>query len=587
MPDKNSRGDYRDIVSRRKFVSLAGATGAAAVAGCIGGDGDDGSDASAPFAYDQEDITFQTYGTAAPPSDFRFNVTAGWPIPHAQFGMYEDWAKYYIEADEWQPHLLTDWEHGDGEMVLTMSEDYTWSSGTPVTADDLVMQLEIQRNVGDVAWDVITDAEATGEYELTLSYEPDTNTRLVDYAILQKSAAFAPSIWEDADWESAGSVTISDPVSSGPLVVDSVSDSLLETSIRDDHQRSDHYNWNGYDQGYRGDNQAGQQSFIAGEVDGVHSQFVGPDQLENFPDSVREFRIPGAFGMGIWPVHTTEPWNSREVRQALYYSIDRGAVIDTVGSSTKISHHPVPTGLTWATVEQYLGSEEPGEPFNLYARNTDQVESLLSDAGTSFGDVGTISLTFPSGWSDWSIAAENVIEQLNSAGWDCEGDPRSSGPGTYAGTNLDETEIELAVDQHTAGGSPHMNEPYFSFRYILNNRTRWNEGHFAGYDPSEPTEISSGEVVPEDLLADLVTASGDEREELITQLAEVVNKDVPVLYVMEKYEQSFIDTRRFDIPEESQEFDVFWPLWWLPMVDETLETAGEEATEGLMKARTN
>jgi|GEM_PF-1897368 len=624
MADSHSSGDYSDVVSRRKFVSLAGTTGAAAVAGCLGDDdggGDDGDDGETDTGdsdmdtgsgpdqsaeadtdggngdgpvYTHEDIWFMSAGTAFSVDQFQYNPYVGWFIPHGQFGTWAPWARYLNVVDRFEPYLVQDWGHNDNnEFVLTLSEEFVWGdTGESITAEDLVLQLNIQANAGGAIWQFIDDATATGEYELTLSYPSETRQDFVTYSVLQNTADTPPSYFEgEEDTDNPADIDVPLPDPSGPLAVTRRTNNFHQYEPRDglddwadDPVAGDHYNWNGYRIEYRSDNNSAHQSFIASELDGIHSLFVGPSTLDQFPDSIKQYPIPGNFGMGIWPDHSDEPWNIREVRQAFYWSLDRNATIQNVGETTKVPH-PAPTGLTKATVEPYLGSEEP-DGFTVYEYNPDEAESLLSDAGYEPGDISA-SLAYPQGWSDWAIAAQSSIDQLQSVGWDINGDARSGGPGGYA-DDLGEG-LDLAVDQHTPGGDASQNLPYFSLLYNLRNSefsTRNSNSHFANYTANE-VEVN-GETVDIDATFDeLRTASEDDRPGLIRQLALVVNKDVPVFYIMEKFEQSFIDTERFDVPESTPQENAFWPMWWLPQVDEKLESANEQDAPGLLKANTN
>lgn len=573
MPDARSSGGYAGVLNRREFVALTGVTGAAAVAGCLSGSDDDGT----WFLGTQTDFSANEY---------HWNLLAGWFIPHDHFGIYAPWTQYLIGEDEFYPHLIQEWEHDEeeGEMILTLSEEFTWGSGDAITAEDLAFQLDVLEAADQAVWQFIDGAEATGEYELTVSYPEGTNPDIVDYAILGGDAAYSPETWEGENWEEDPTgVEVLEPDPSGPLALTDHTGDHSQTEPRDglddfaDHHLASHYNWDGYRVEHRQDNAAAHQSFIHDEVDGQHSLFASGDVVAEFPEEVREFRIPGGFGMAIWFNHEQEPWDQREVRQALYYSIDRASVITSVGEASKVSHHPAPTGLTWATVEDWLGSTEP-EEFTVYEQDLDMAEELLDEAGYDMGDI-EVELTFPQGWSDWAEAASTIVDQLEEAGWDASRDPRQD-PAEYT-----DDAPGVFVDQHTEGGAPRMNHPYFSLDYILRNRLRNTESHFANY----PTEVEiDGETI--DTVAELQTltqtSDREAQEEIVERLARVVNEDVPCIYVMEKYEQSFVNEARFEIPgddsEHAKHFESFWPMWWLPRVDEEMD--GYD-TPGLLKAR--
>jgi len=513
----------------------------------------------------------------------------GWFMPHDSFGMFAQWTQYQVGTDTFVPHLVEDWEHGDGSVTLSLRDDFTWgNTGESITAEDLAFQLRVDEAADTTLWQFIDGVEATGEYELTVNYPSETSQDVVSYALFDGTMADRPpSNWEGTNWEEEpAGVSVAEPDSSGPVHMTNHTDQYSQTEPRDglddiaDHPLGSNYNWNGYRVEHRDGNQAAHTSFIEGEADGQHSLFVPPNVLNQFPDSVEEFRIPGNFGMGLWFDHDHEIWGQRKARQAFMWSINREAVIANVSPSSKI-HHPAPTGLTAGTVEDWLGSDNP-DGFNAYTRDDDRADQLLSDIGESKSSVGTVRITFPSGWSDWATACQAIVDQLNDAGWDAEADSRSSGPGGYAGSD----DWMICADQHTLGGSPRMALPYFSLDYILRNRLRNSEEHFAGYlNDSSTVTVDGNEVDVTSTLEELVTTGETSAQEgLVRELAMVVNKDVPVAVIMEKYEQSFINTSKFDIPDESDHFQTFWPMWWLPKVSESLD--GYDSN-GLMKANGN
>ncbi|WP_164471726.1 ABC transporter substrate-binding protein [Halosimplex salinum] len=585
-PEEKESGGYGAVVSRRQFVSLAGTTGAVTLAGCSGGGGADDEDGDGGGGGGQQDVWFRGTQTDFQASEYQWNPLVGWFIPHDQFGMWAPWTQYQIGADEFVPHLVQEWEHGDGEVTLTLSEEFTWGeSGDPVTAEDLVFQLEVDRAANVAVWEFIDDVEATGDYELTISYPSETSEDIVNYALFDNNLADRPPAnWEGTNWEEdPAGVEVAEPDSSGPVHLTDHTDQYSQTEVRSgldgvaDHALAEQYNWTGYRVEYRDGNQAAHTSYIENEADGQHSLFVPPNVLDQFPDSVREFSIPGGFGMGLWFDQDHDIWGQRAARQALMWSINREAVIANVSDSSKI-HHPAQTGLTAGSVENWFDSMNP-DAFTAYTRDDDRADELLSQIGESKDSIGTVPITFPAGWSDWATACQAIVDQLTDAGWDAEADSRESGPGGYANSD----DWVVCADQHTLGGAPRMAHPYFSLDYILRNRFRDTESHFTGYLSEDPTVEVDGEEV--DVMASLNelvrTGDSDQQAEIVRRLARVVNEDVPVGVIMEKYEQSFVNTDRFEIPEESDHFQTFWPMWWLPKVDETLD--GYD-TPGLMKA---
>jgi len=124
-----------------------------------------------------------------------------------------------------------------------------------------------------------------------------------------------------------------------------------------------------------------------------------------------------------------------------------------------------------------------------------------------------------------------------------------------------------------------MYHPFFAFEHLFHGPPDV-DGHPANYEPG--TVDIDGESI--DVAAELdslrTADSRDDARPSVRRLARVVNETVPCAVIMEKREQSFIDTDRFAIPEESPHLQSRWPQWWLPKVEERLPGADDP---GLMK----
>lgn len=523
---------------------------------------------------------FSAIQHAVPPAEYDWNPFAGGPVPDDRYGLFAQWTQYLVGEDRFYPHLVREWQHGDGEVVLRLAETFTWGrTGEPVTAEDLAFQLSVYDAAGDPAARYVEDATATGEFELTVSYPPGTNRELVEYTLLPLLADVPPDDWAEADREGdPARVPVPEPDASGALALTDRNDAYARTEVRlgldgiADHPVATHYNWDGYRLEYRESLNAAHQSFIAGEVDGQHSLLVFSDVREQLPDAVREVRFPAGSGLALWFNHDREPWDRREARKALLYSIDRSAVVSGLGGTPKIEH-PVPTGLSAASTERWLGSDPP-EGFTAYGRDHERAAELMAEVGVTPEDV-SLAVTYSTTPADWATATFDAVDQLRAAGWDAA---HSTVQGSIEAVARD-GDFDVLAYPWSPGRTARSYHPYFPLAFQLRG-FHDADGHFANYDPG--TATVDGE--PVDVAAELdrlaSTSPRADQERIVRRLARVVNEDLPCAILMEHAEQSLVNTARFDVPAESPHLRSRWPQWWLPKVEERLPGAD---VHGLMK----
>lgn len=604
MADSHADLDYSEVVSRRTFLAVTTATGAAAVAGCVGdddddeapgddddgddddeappddddGDDDDGDDTvtDAAINEDHPDVFFEMCEIGNPVEGFTYNPYSPDGTSSKLELVYAPYALYDTQRDEWIPQLVEEWDFGATEGTIHISQEYEWGDGTPIDADSLMVQWEILEQREAAAFDFVDEVEATGEYEITFYYPDGANPDIVQQSILGSYANNPPSQFQEAaDDEDVAAIDIDadEPIPSGPLELDEVTDAYHQLTVREDgNPYVENYNWAGYRMRNRDSNRAAHQSFIEQELDGILSLFAGPGVVDEFPDSLEQIQIPGAFGMGLIPNHDEGALGQREVRQAIAHSFDREVAIQNVGPDTKV-HHPAYTGLPQAVNEEWLGDDYVDE-YNEYEYDPDRAAELLNDAGVSPGDVPA-EVVVPAGWSDWVVAASTVVDNMSMAGFEAS---LNTLGGAYWGL-MGSGDFELICYPHNWGTDAFI--PFFALRHKLYNREH-PPGSWFNYPDEvefEGEEIDLTEEVPK-----LSTTTDEgELEDLVQKLTRLVNEDLPMLVVMEKYEQHFIDREFWEFPDDVEDHPrmrVFWPMYQLPRTDESLEGAD---TPGLMK----
>jgi len=584
-----------DAAGRREYLSLLLGTGTTLIAGCTAdstdksGDADDsGSRTNGPSKGEQpypidRSVRFQASNPYVSPSYYNWNPFAV-GFPEDRFGIFAQWTQYLVAEDRFHPHLIQDWTHSDGEFVLTISEKFAWSkTGEDVTAGDLAFQLSVYDAANHVATRFVDDAQATDEFELTISYPAELNAELVEYTVLPLLADIPPSNWEDAAWEDdPTTVQVEDPDASGPLALAEVGNNSTTTRVRDgledfaDHNLAANYNWGGYEILYVSSEW---RPFDVDGTDGVIAPEASPGPHDEAPDTIEEIEIPSDQGLALWFNHDQEPWTDRVVRKAFLHTIDPKTAIDDGLGSIPAQSHPAPTGLTSPAREEWLGANRP-EGFSAYDGGAARGEELLAEAGYEPGDLD-ITIAYSGRRSGWASVCLELIEQLQSAGWTVEGSNFSGSPRDGFEGDFDVVAASYTPSHRLPREGVYIHHPFFPLEYIFSGDPHSNE-HFAKYDPGVVTVDGSDIDVSSELETLRTTSERADQRPVVQRLARVINHDVPCGIIMDDVDRSFIDTEQFTIPDDSTHLHCHWPQWWLPKVDEKLPDAERD---GLMKYR--
>jgi len=162
----------------------------------------------------------------------RVGLTQDWEVINPTSGYtvaaYEVWNLHYATltdkaADDFAtiPGLAESWEEVDPgvEYVYTLREGLTWSDGEPLTADDVVWNINTARDQGwDTAFSTVQNIEATADDERTVrlvSAVPDPKLPTMDMYLVPQH------IWEPiaTDYDATTQYPAEDGVGSGPFVM--------------------------------------------------------------------------------------------------------------------------------------------------------------------------------------------------------------------------------------------------------------------------------------------------------------------------------------------------------------------------------
>lgn len=601
MADESN--SYSDVLSRRRFVELAGVSGAAALAGCDGsGDADSGSDENGTSGDGNADVEFpdarHVSQTTVAPTDVQYNPANpnGAPqISHLLF--FEQYAQWNYADNEYKPAGIEEWEFTGDTFEMTVREGLTWSNGDPVTSEDIATQLRIGEYTGLGLWDWTESIETPDDQTVVVNIADDVNPSLVEHTVfgvgeIRQAASvygeYLEAIEENED-EGVGELqqfSDEEPLTNGPFTVSGRDDQLILGSRSENSPWAENINFGEYAFQYMESNQQRQQSLLGLNTDSSFSLFTPPRIVADFPDAVEEVTTPGYWGLGIVPDHDHMHAGDRAVRQAIAYVINRDQLVENAGPRTKVAP-PVQVPIPSSLQEEWLGDDyDTFETYGTDSTMTDEAETVLEDAGysrngddvweDSEGNVVSVPITVPSGWSDWVVGVESAVDQLSDFGFDATVDGTGS-----IGTVWPEGDFTFAAGGWCSG-APLGSYPYFGLTHQL-QKSEDGQIFLYNYDPAlddgttggseadvtVPAMSGDGELTtnPKDRLAELSSTSDEATaQEIITELSWVCNQDLPMIALAEKQDQSFLTSDEWDLPDDlsTGTAQVHWSPTWMP-----------------------
>lgn len=286
-----------------------------------------------------------------------------------------------------EPGLAKEWDAADDGLTYTfeLEEDITFHDGTDFNADAVVANFErwadgdeekfpyystMFGGFGDDEGHVIESVEADGDYTVVITLKRPQAPFLKNIAMDMFAISSPTAIEEhgDDDYERK-------PVGTGPFQFvewkpnDSITVEKYDDYWQEGLPKLDKVVFESIP-----DNAARLNALTAGEIDLADG--INPsdgEQIEENPD-LQLFERPsmnvGYLGLTV----TREPFDNKEVRQAMNYAIDKEAIIDAFFEGrADIAVNPIPS-----SIEGY------NEDIEGYEYNPEKAQELLEEAG--YGD---------------------------------------------------------------------------------------------------------------------------------------------------------------------------------------------------------
>ncbi|MHA7274829.1 ABC transporter substrate-binding protein [Arthrobacter sp. TMT4-20] len=388
----------------RASAPLVAAALVLSVAACGGGGGSagGGSEGEAP-------TTLRISTTAVPPSFDPAQLDLG-QSAYVWTGIFDTLIAYDFEAKEFVPNAA-EWEYSDDAQTLTLvlREDLTFSTGDPVTAEDVAGT--IQRSVdtpGPRSADVarIASVEASDDRTVVISLtEADPN--------LVFALATGLGVIGDPDTLEEDRTALN-PIGSGPYTLSdqTVAGSTYVLEKRPDHWNAEAYPFETVTVRVIEDAQANFNALQAGELDS--SGPVTPAQTSAAEAAGLTLKTVEGTATGsvliLDKAGEIQPALSDiRVRQAINMAIDRQGIIDALFE-----------GAGAPTVQSFnsgFGAYDP-ELDGFYEYDVEGAQALMAEAGHADGFAVSMPSTFLS-----TAYEPTLTQQLGEIGIDVTWEP--------------------------------------------------------------------------------------------------------------------------------------------------------------------
>jgi peptide/nickel transport system substrate-binding protein len=460
----------------------------------------------------------------------------------------------------------------DGNYVVTLKDGYTWSDGSPISADDLMATFNLFRLRGDAVWSALTGIEKVDDR--TVKFLMDSPSTLAERRILITNLRPASVYGElanraaemiatgatrqDEAWTSLlQELTEFRPevfVSGGAFVMDTstITEANVTANLNPGGVGADTTNftrvtlWNGETEVVT--------PLVANEELWYITHGIPPTTEQAFVDQGIDILRTAMFtGPAMYFNHSVYPLNLPEVRKAIAYVIDRqqNGFVSLGESGVAVE---LMTGMSDALADIWL-SEETIDSLNTYDVDHDAATELLESVGFSKGADGiwvddqgnplAFELIFPQEFADWSAAAENAIAQLNAFGFNITG----------RGVQFQQQEQEVYDSNfQIAIRNWGIGEPIPGLSY-LQPYDRYNgQGELAGQAGGgmrfDNNVTYSGGTIN---VRDVALASGqgvdtEAQAALVEQLAISYNELLPAVPLWERYTNNALNRKYLDAP---------------------------------------
>ncbi|WP_436927502.1 ABC transporter substrate-binding protein [Halosimplex amylolyticum] len=606
-------------LSRRQWLVLTGQVGAAAaIAGCPSDGGDGGTTPTdTPTTGDGGDGgdggDTETETQAGQPLDPEFTIPGdnlgGTSFSNKQFNQYVAGQTFGIPLlfcrlampvqDGFEPSVAESWsipstlEEGT-TVTVTIREDANWHNGDPVTAQDLVTQMRLNRHVyGDSynVWAFTDSVQTTGEKTVELTLASAVNPKIFKDKLLRSRLTIKHDLYSDylARFEEAQneeeekqvrsdiqSETIEDPYGNNAFKFDRKSSDRVRFVKNEDFWNADAVTIPVWD--VRGIAFENLDSAVRSDTIEFKSRtWPIAGWLESDHWTYR--RAPQSYGEG-WGFNLShEYFGQREVRQAFAYILDFDPIfvdwaVAAAGISVSMAEDlrpgqspPVPNAMTAQQNEAWF--DDPTDIFTAYEKDDEKAMSLLREAGfskdggtvmTPDGDPWEPQVPAPSGWKPW---IEGIVNQMREFGINFQMQQTGQFWGQIFPNGFETSCSPWLWGGGPGGANPH---PFYQFQPYVGDgyygpRLSWPDEVEVPMPVGDP-DGSLETMTRQDIINRVVelqkisSEDEDQIKELTTELAWIHNQLLPVIPLRQGGSNQHMSTDHWEWQPEGSKHDV-------------------------------
>ncbi|MCT2584226.1 ABC transporter substrate-binding protein [Actinophytocola sp. S1-96] len=359
--------------------------------------------------------------------------------------------------EEGKPWLATEWTWSDNyrALELTIRDGVTWADGKPMTANDVAYTFTLLKDTPALNINAIPfrDITASGN-TVALTFEKSQFVNQVD---VLSSIVVPEHLWSAMD--DPATDTVKNPVGTGPYELKTFTPQTVTLTRRDEYWQDlpevRELRYTSYN-----DNNAQTTALANGSAEWAFTFISNYEAVyvDKDPEHHKLWFPPTLAVHGLFLNTENKPFDDPVLRRAMSKVIDRGDVFEQAEAGYFYPEVTNVTGIPTPAGESFIADEFQGETYEV---DVEGAKRELTEAGYSYdgdtlldrtGAPVEITLSNPSGWSDYITTLEIIKDNLSQLGIAATVEKANADAWT---TNVDTGQFEAAMHWTNPGATPY------------------------------------------------------------------------------------------------------------------------------------
>jgi peptide/nickel transport system substrate-binding protein len=360
-------------------------------------------------------------------------------------------------TDPGKPWLATKWEWSSDyrSLRLTIRDNVKWSDGQPLSADDVAFTYGLLKKTSALNINAIPFGDiTTSGNQVTLNFP---KSQFVNQVKILSQLVVPQHIWSTI--KDPATDPIKNPVGTGPYTLKSFTPQTVTLTLRDSYWQEQpkvkELRYTSYS-----DNNAQTTALANGSAEwsfvfipNYQAVYVSKD-----PDH-HKLWFPAALAIhGLFINTKHAPFDNPVLRKAMAMVINRDDIFKQGEAGYFYPKVDSVTGIPTPAGDAFIASEFKGKTFSV---DVDGAKKLLTDNGFKYngstlndpsGKPVSITLSNPSGWSDYITDLEIIKDNLSTIGINAKVDKANQDAWT---TGIDAGQFEASMHWTNSGATPY------------------------------------------------------------------------------------------------------------------------------------